>query len=80
MTSSLRRRCAFEEMLSSDEQRDAYDHLGEDAARARREPDRVRLGTETAAFCALWAIVAFALTDPDAARRQRARRSARDAD
>ena len=51
-------------MLSSDEQRDAYDRLGEDAARAGREPDRVRLGTETAAFCALWAIVAFALTDP----------------
>ena len=47
MTSSLRRRCAFEEMLSSDEQRDAYDRLGEDAARADREPDRVRLGTET---------------------------------
>ena len=63
MTWSLRRRCAFEEMLSSsDEQRDAYGRLGEDAARAGREPDRVRLGTETVALYALWAVVAFALT------------------
>ena len=53
------------EMLSNDEQRGAYDRLGEEAASAGRQPDQVQLGVEMFAFYALWAVIAFALTNPE---------------
>lgn len=54
------------EVLSNDEQRDAYDRLGDDAAKAGEEPDPMKIGIDVFAFYALWGVVAFALTSEDA--------------